>query len=28
VVSWAGELGYGVRAAEPDQATADRQVTK
>jgi NADH-quinone oxidoreductase subunit I len=28
VVLWAGELGYGVRAAEPDQATADRQVSK
>jgi NADH-quinone oxidoreductase subunit I len=25
-VGWSGELGYGVRAAEPEQAEADRQV--
>ena len=29
VVAWSGELGYGVRAPEPDQATAaaDRDPT-
>ncbi|MFM7891931.1 MAG: NADH-quinone oxidoreductase subunit I, partial [Actinomycetota bacterium] len=27
VVSWAGELGYGVRDAEAEQSTADTQTT-
>jgi len=28
VVSWAGELGYGVRAAEADQSKADESLTQ
>jgi NADH-quinone oxidoreductase subunit I len=28
VVGWSGELGYGVRAAEPEQAVRDAATPK